>query len=118
MTLFHEIGTAVLLVILTLWLQSAGLAALIFWVRRAVVRISADSGPFALPHWSRDYETHYLKSHQIEASSGEWYVFAVNLAVLAIVLRAIPANIRIPIRITSPDLTVSTVSASTVSTSN
>ena len=36
MTLFHEIGTAVLLIILTLWLQSAGLAALIFWVRRAV----------------------------------------------------------------------------------
>src|ERR1700758_1634347 len=36
MTLFHEIGTAVLLVLLTLWLQSAGLAALIFWVRRAL----------------------------------------------------------------------------------
>ena len=35
MTLFREIGTTVLLVILTLWLQSAGLAALIFWVRRA-----------------------------------------------------------------------------------
>jgi hypothetical protein len=36
MTLFREIGTTVLLVILTLWLQSAGLAALIFWVRRAL----------------------------------------------------------------------------------
>ena len=43
--------------------------------------------------------------------------FAVNLAVLAIVLRAIAANIRIPIRIASPASTVSTVSASTVSTS-
>jgi hypothetical protein len=28
-----------------------------------------------------------LKSYQIEAGSGEWYVFAVNLALLAIVLR-------------------------------
>lgn len=36
MTLFREIGTAVLLVILTLWLQCAGLGALILWVRRAV----------------------------------------------------------------------------------
>src|SRR6266481_9726423 len=36
MTLFREIGTTVLLVILTLWLQTDGLAALIFWVRRAV----------------------------------------------------------------------------------
>jgi hypothetical protein len=36
MTSFREIGSMVLLVILTLWLQSAGLAALIFWVRRAV----------------------------------------------------------------------------------
>jgi hypothetical protein len=34
---FPEIGTAVLLVILTLWLQCAGLAAIIVWVRRAVV---------------------------------------------------------------------------------
>jgi voltage-gated potassium channel len=46
MTLFHEVGTAVLLVILTLWLQSAGLAALIFWVRRAVARDLHRLGPF------------------------------------------------------------------------
>jgi len=37
-----EIGTAVLLVILTLWLQCAGLAALIVWARRAVAGISTD----------------------------------------------------------------------------
>jgi voltage-gated potassium channel len=36
MTLFHEIGMAVLLIILTLWLQCGGLVALIFWVRRVV----------------------------------------------------------------------------------
>lgn len=38
MTLFHEIATAVLLIILTLWLQCGGLVALIFWVRRVVAR--------------------------------------------------------------------------------
>jgi hypothetical protein len=36
MSFFRESVAAVLLVILTLWLQCAGLAALIFWVRRAV----------------------------------------------------------------------------------
>jgi hypothetical protein len=38
MTLFHEISTAVLLILLTLWLQCGGLAALIFWARRVVAR--------------------------------------------------------------------------------
>ncbi len=46
MTLFREIGATVLLVILTLWLQSVGLAALIFWVRRAVARDLHRLGPF------------------------------------------------------------------------
>jgi voltage-gated potassium channel len=46
MTLFREICTPVLLVILTLWLQSAGLAALIFWVRRAVAGDLDRLGPF------------------------------------------------------------------------
>jgi voltage-gated potassium channel len=45
MTFFREIGTTVLMVILTLWLQSAGLAALIFWVRRAVARDLHRLGP-------------------------------------------------------------------------
>src|SRR5260370_38343175 len=36
MSFFRESVAAVLLVILTLWMQCAGLAALIFWVRRAV----------------------------------------------------------------------------------
>ena len=36
MSLFRESVAAVLLVILTLWLQCAGLVELIFWVRRAV----------------------------------------------------------------------------------
>jgi voltage-gated potassium channel len=46
MTLFHEIGTAVLLVLLTLWLQCGGLVALIFWVRRVVARDLYRLGPF------------------------------------------------------------------------
>jgi voltage-gated potassium channel len=46
MTIFREIGTMVLLVILTLWLQSAGLAALIIWVRRAVAGDLHRLGPF------------------------------------------------------------------------
>jgi voltage-gated potassium channel len=46
MTLFYEIGTSVLLIIFTLWLQSAGLAVLIFWVRRVVARDLPRLGPF------------------------------------------------------------------------
>jgi voltage-gated potassium channel len=46
MTLFHEIVTAVLLVLLTLWLQCGGLVALIFWVRRVVARDLHRLGPF------------------------------------------------------------------------
>jgi voltage-gated potassium channel len=46
MTLFREVGTAVLLVILTLWLQSAGLAALILWVRLALAADLHRLGPF------------------------------------------------------------------------
>lgn len=36
MTLVREIGVAVCMVMVTLWLQSVGLAALILWIRRAV----------------------------------------------------------------------------------
>lgn len=46
MTLFHEIATAVLLIILTLWLQCGGLVALIFWVRRLVDGDLHKLGPF------------------------------------------------------------------------
>jgi hypothetical protein len=46
MTLSHEIGIAVLLLILTLWLQCAGLAALIAWVRGAVTVDLHSLGPF------------------------------------------------------------------------
>jgi voltage-gated potassium channel len=46
MTLFHEIVTAVLLVLLTLWLHCGGLVALIFWVRRVVARDLHRLGPF------------------------------------------------------------------------
>jgi voltage-gated potassium channel len=38
MTLVHQAGAAVLLVILTLCLQCAGLAILIMWIRRALAR--------------------------------------------------------------------------------
>jgi hypothetical protein len=38
MTLLREIGVAARMVIVTLWLQSAGLAALIHWVRHALAQ--------------------------------------------------------------------------------
>src|SRR5258707_3890336 len=46
MTLLHEIAIAVLVLILTLWLQCAGLAVLIGWVRVAVAGDLHRLGPF------------------------------------------------------------------------
>jgi voltage-gated potassium channel len=46
MTLLREIGVAARMVIVTLWLQSAGLAALILWIRRALARDLNKLGPF------------------------------------------------------------------------
>jgi hypothetical protein len=46
MTFFHEVGTALLMVIVTLVLQCAGVAALIVWVRRAVTADVHLLGPF------------------------------------------------------------------------
>jgi voltage-gated potassium channel len=46
MTLLREIGVAVRMVIVTLWLQSAGLAALILWIRRALASDLHRLGPF------------------------------------------------------------------------
>ena len=46
MTFFREVGTAVLMVIVTLWLQCAGLGALIRWTRRAVYGDLPKLGPF------------------------------------------------------------------------
>lgn len=46
MTFFHEIGAAILLIILTLWLQCSGLAVLILWVRHAVAGDLHRLGPF------------------------------------------------------------------------
>jgi voltage-gated potassium channel len=43
---FPEIGTAVVLVMLTLWLQCVGLGTIIVWVRRAVVGDLHRLGPF------------------------------------------------------------------------
>ena len=45
MTLTREIGIAVCIVIITLWLQSAGLAALIHWVRQALSSDAHRLGP-------------------------------------------------------------------------
>ena len=45
MTLAREIGIAVGIVIVTLWLQSVGLAALILWIRRAVASDLHRLGP-------------------------------------------------------------------------
>jgi len=44
--LLREIGVAVRMVIVTLWLQSAGLAALILWIRRALASDLHRLGPF------------------------------------------------------------------------
>ena len=46
MTLAREIGIALGIVIITLWLQSAGLAALIHWVRHALASDAHRLGPF------------------------------------------------------------------------
>jgi hypothetical protein len=46
MTLVREIGIAVCMVMVTLWLQSVGLAALILWIRRAVAGDLHRLGPF------------------------------------------------------------------------
>ena len=46
MALFREIGIAVGIVIITVWLQSAGLATLIHWVRNAFAGDAHRLGPF------------------------------------------------------------------------
>jgi voltage-gated potassium channel len=46
MTLVREIGIAIAMVMVTLWLQSVGLAALILWIRRAVAGDLHRLGPF------------------------------------------------------------------------
>ena len=45
MIVFHQALTAVLLLILTLWLQCAGVAALIAWLRRVAARDISKLGP-------------------------------------------------------------------------
>jgi len=45
MALVREIGIAVLIVMVTLWLQSLGLAALILWIRRALASDLDRLGP-------------------------------------------------------------------------
>src|SRR4029077_20513608 len=45
MALIREIGIAVCIVIITLWLQSAGLAALLHWVRHALASDAHRLGP-------------------------------------------------------------------------
>jgi len=46
MALIREIGITVLVVIITLWLQSVGLAALIHWVRHTLASDAHRLGPF------------------------------------------------------------------------
>ena len=45
MIVFHQVVAAVLLLILTLWLQCAGVAALIEWLRRVAARDIFNLGP-------------------------------------------------------------------------
>ena len=46
MSLFREIGIAVCMVVVTLWLQSGALAVLILWIRRAIAGDLHRFGPF------------------------------------------------------------------------
>jgi voltage-gated potassium channel len=46
MTVLHQVGAAVLLVVLTLCLQCAGVAVLITWLRRALASGIYSLGPF------------------------------------------------------------------------
>jgi voltage-gated potassium channel len=46
MALVHQAGAALLLVILTFWVQSAGVAALVAWLRHAVIGEIHKLGPF------------------------------------------------------------------------
>jgi voltage-gated potassium channel len=46
MIVFHQIAAAVVLLVLTLWLQCAGVAGLIEWLRRAVAHDIYKLGPF------------------------------------------------------------------------
>ena len=45
MILFNQVAAAVLLLLLTLWLQCAGVAALIEWLKRVLTRDTHDFGP-------------------------------------------------------------------------
>jgi voltage-gated potassium channel len=45
-SLFREIGIAVCMVVVTLWLQSGALAVLILWIRRAIAGDLHRFGPF------------------------------------------------------------------------
>lgn len=46
MSVFLQTGTAVVLVVVTLWVQCAGIAALAIWVRRALAGGAHRIGPF------------------------------------------------------------------------
>ena len=45
MTLFNQIAAAVLLLVVTLWLQCAGVAALVEWLKRVLTGDTHDFGP-------------------------------------------------------------------------
>ena len=46
----HRGGAELLLITLTLWLQTAGVAALIAWVRRALLSYSREIGTLSFGH--------------------------------------------------------------------
>ena len=52
---FHRFVAELPLITLTLWLQSAGVAALIAWVRRALREICDKWALFVLPRWLCDW---------------------------------------------------------------
>src|SRR3974377_1872423 len=45
MIFFNQVASAVFLLLLTLWLQCAGVAALIEWLKRVLTRDTHDFGP-------------------------------------------------------------------------
>jgi hypothetical protein len=84
MTLFHEIVTAVLLVLLTLWLQCGGLVALIFWVRRA---LAAD------PHRLRPFRS--TRTGGATHSCGDRFARSINSVLGRLLSLALPTVVGI-----------------------
>jgi hypothetical protein len=66
MTIVHQIGAAFLMVTLTLWIQSAGIAALLAWVRQATKGYIHKLGPFRVAALFVRVTTAIITLHALE----------------------------------------------------